>query len=750
VSPLALNAAQREAVEHLEGPILVLAGAGSGKTRVLTARIAGLIERHGVDPRRILAVTFTNKAAAEMKHRVGALLGREPDGLWIGTFHSVCARLLRREAPLLGFTRQFTIYDEDDSEALLRRVVDDLGLPPRLYAARSLRHEISRAKNAMTTPEQYAAAALDPYHANVGRVYAAATQALKRANAMDFDDLLLHPLALFAQHPQREAEYQARFQFLLVDEYQDTNRAQYRFLQHIGGGHRNIFVVGDDDQSIYGWRGADLRNILEFQRDFPGARLVRLEENYRSTRPVLDVANAVIAPNTGRLGKTLRTVRQGGEPVTVLHAADERDEAEWLVREFVRRARTGEHGWEDMAILVRTNAQTRPLEDELRRAAVPYRVVGAVSFYERREVKDLLAYLRLVVNRDDDEAFLRAVAVPRRGIGETSLGALVAAARQWGWSLQRTASAAGRLPDLKPKAREALVAWAQDLDALAAELGTLQPAETLRGLIARLHYDRWLLEEDETGPERMENVAELVNAAAAWSEEWGAGTEEEDGTPLERFLAQAALTANAEVAKGDRGVTLMTLHAAKGLEFPVVAVAGLEEGLFPLARADTPEAVEEERRLAYVGITRAKDKLYLTWAGARRRQGMLMPAFPSRFLADVPPSLVEERVTRPTWSVARERARPFFGQPRSRAPRSGPAPLALAAEPAEELPEVSDDAPRFVAGERVRHRRFGSGTIQAVQGRGRELKVAVAFDDEAVGLKQLLAAYAGLEREWDG
>jgi len=747
VSPLALNPAQREAVEHVEGPILVLAGAGSGKTRVLTARIAGLIERHGVDPRRILAVTFTNKAAAEMKHRVGTLLGREPDGLWIGTFHSVCARLLRREAHLLGFTRQFTIYDEDDSEALLRRVVDDLGLPPKLYPARALRHAISHAKNAMTTPEQYAADALDPYHANVARVYAAATLALKRANAMDFDDLLLHPLALFAQHPQREAEYQARFRFLLVDEYQDTNRAQYRFLQHLGGGHRNVFVVGDDDQSIYGWRGADLRNILEFQRDFPGARLVRLEENYRSTRAVLDVANAVIAPNTGRLGKTLRTTRQGGEPVTVVRAADDRDEAEWLVREFARRARQGEHAWEEMAILVRTNAQTRALEEELRRSAVPYRVVGAISFYERREVKDLLAYLRLAVNRDDDEAFLRAVAVPRRGIGETSLALLVAAARQWGWSLHRAASAAGRVPDLKPKARELLAAYAQDLDALAAELGTLQPAETLRALIARLHYDRWLLEEDETGPERMENVAELVNAAAAWSEEWGAGIEEEDGTPLERFLAQAALTANAEVSKGDRGVTLMTLHAAKGLEFPVVAVAGLEEGLFPLARAETPEAVEEERRLAYVGVTRAKDKLFLTWAGARRRQGMLMPAFPSRFLADVPPSLVEERVTRPMWSVAREPSRPFGGMARR---PSRPAPLALAAEPVEEFPEASDDAPRFVAGERVKHRRFGAGTIQAVQGRGRELKVAVAFDDEAVGLKQLLAAYAGLEREWDG
>jgi len=390
---------------------------------------------------------------------------------------------------------------------------------------------------------------------------------------------------------------------------------------------------------------------------------------------------------------------------------------------------------------VRTNAQTRAFEEELRRRGVPYSVVGAVSFYERREVKDLLAYLRLIVNRDDDEAFRRAVAVPRRGIGETSLTALGEAAAQWGWSLHRTASVAGRVADLKPRAREALIRYAQDLDAIAAELGALQPAEALRGIIQRLAYDKALLEEDETGPERVENVNELVNAAGAWSEEWGVPAAEEEGTPLERFLAQAALTTRAEVGTERQGLTLMTLHAAKGLEFPIVTVAGLEEGLFPLARADSAEAIEEERRLAYVGITRAKDRLYLTHAAARRRTGMLMPAYPSRFLAEVPPSLTEERVTRPSWGVARE--------PRHQPRRARPAPLALAAEVEESWPDVSDDAPRYVRGERVKHRRFGSGTIAEVAGRGRDLKVAVDFDDEAVGRKQLLAAYAGLERDWE-
>jgi len=749
---VALNEPQQEAVAHVAGPMLVLAGAGSGKTRVLTVRLARLIDEHGVDPRHILAVTFTNKAAGEMKARVTQLLGAEPDGMWIGTFHAVCARLLRREAPSLGFSRSFTIYDEDDVEALVRRLVDDLGLPPRLYGGRAVRHEISRAKNAMVGPEAYAQEAADPFHANVARVYEAMEAALRRANAMDFDDLLLHPLALFAQQPAILERYRARFRFLLVDEYQDTNRAQYLLLQALAGDAGNLFVVGDDDQSIYGWRGADLRNILEFQRDFPGARLVRLEQNYRSTQAILEAANSVITPNRGRLGKTLFTRREGGEPITVLCAADERDEAEWLVREFQARVRRGAHAYDEMAVLMRTNAQTRAFEDELRRAAVPYRVVGAVSFYERREVRDLLAHLRLVVNPDDDAAFRRAVGAPRRGIGEQSLEALSRAAAQWGWSLSRAAEAAGRVSELRPKAREGLEQFARELAAARRELAGLQPAEALRGIVARTGFERFLLEEDETGPERVENVAELVTAAAAWSEEFGAvlpdpGDSAEDRaaaeaeSPIQRFLAQTALTANAEVERGENGVTLMTLHAAKGLEFPVVAIAGLEEGLFPLSRADTPEALEEERRLCYVGVTRAKDKVFLTYATARRRGGELRAGFPSRFLDDVPPALAEQRVTRPSWGLARE-------------PRRRPAPaagrsLALVGAEEPDASEVSDDAPAYRAGERVRHRRFGSGTIRRVEGRGRDLKVAVEFDDETVGTKQLLAAYAGLERDWE-
>ncbi len=749
MSAIPLNEAQRAAVEHVEGPMLVLAGAGSGKTRVLTVRVARLIEGYGVDPRHILAVTFTNKAAAEMRERVARLLERNPDGLWMGTFHSVCARILRREAPHIGYARTFTIYDEDDVEALVRRLVDDLGLPAKLYGARGVRHEISRAKNALVGPAAYAADARDPWHANVARLYEALEAALRRANAMDFDDLLLHPLTLFDAQPAVLARYRERFRFLLVDEYQDTNRAQYLFLRALAGEGGNLFVVGDDDQSIYGWRGADLRNILEFQRDFPAARLVRLEENYRSTVGILDAANSVIAPNTGRLGKTLFTRREGGEPLTILRAADERDEAEWLVREFVERARRGTHAFEETAVLVRTNAQTRAFEEELRRSGVPYRVVGAVSFYERREVKDLLAHLRLVVNPDDDAAFRRAIAVPRRGVGEQSLVVLAKWATQWGWSLARTAAAAGRLTELRAQAREALEEFARALDAARAELKDLQPAEALRAIVARTGMDRYLLEEDETGPERVENVQELINAAAAWSEVVpapdGDDGAEDARSPVGRFLEQTALITSSEVVQGEGGVTLMTLHAAKGLEFPVVAIAGLEEGLFPLSRADTPEAMEEERRLCYVGITRARDKVFLSWAAARRRAGELRPSFPSRFLDDVPPALVEERITRPSWSIAREpRRRPSGASAVSRS-------LALVPDAADagDEAEANDDAPRYRPGERVRHRRFGSGTIQKVEGRGRELKVAVAFDDETVGVKQLLAAYAGLERDWE-
>jgi DNA helicase II / ATP-dependent DNA helicase PcrA len=752
-----LNPAQREAVEHVEGPLLVLAGAGSGKTRVLTTRIASLIDRHGVPPDRILAVTFTNKAAGEMKQRVGRLLGRDPAGLWIGTFHSLSARLLRREAELLGFTRQFTIYDQDDSLSLVKRLMEQRGHSTKLFPPRAVAALISHAKNRMLDPAALEAnAPFDRLSQVAADVYGAVGPALKAANAMDFDDLLLHPLTLFDLHPARLEAYRHKFVFLLVDEFQDTNKAQYLLVRRLGA-QGNVCAVGDDDQSIYGWRGADVRNMRDFQRDFPGARLVRLEENYRSTQIVLDAANGVIAENQGRLGKTLRTRRQGGERVTLLAAADERDEAEWIVAELGRRAQAGDWSYGEMAVLYRTNSQSRAMEEAFRRAGVGYRLVGAISFYERREVKDLLAYLRLIANPADDEAFLRAIGVPRRGIGDTSLAAFGRAAAQWEKPLLDTARIADRIPDLRPNVREAFRRFADFVDGLRARAGALAPAQILEQLVEGLDYEASLLAEGPEGADRWENVRELIASAADWSEVV-APEADDPGTPLERFLAEAALlTAQDSIVGAPDGVTLMTLHTAKGLEWPVVVLAGMEHGLFPLARAEEqPGGLEEERRLCYVGLTRAKDKLYLTWARARRRGGELRPGIASAFLRSLPPALVEERRTNALWAPDGRMGRWAGGQAGRGAGgqwgrwREEPPPVGPSAHlPRLPTEEASQDAPRYVKGERVRHRRFGSGTIRGLTGGGRDLKVEVAFDDAEVGIKQLLVAYAGLERDWE-
>ena len=750
----ALNPAQQEAVDHVHGPILVLAGAGSGKTRVLTTRIAHLIDKHGVPPGRIFAVTFTNKAAGEMKHRIGRLLERDPAGLWIGTFHSLSARLLRREAELLGFGRQFTIYDEDDRLSLIKRIMDQRGHSTKLVPPRTVQSLISGAKNRMVPPSELAAGVsqFDRLAQVAADIYAAMGPALKAANAMDFDDLLLHPLTLFREHPDRLKAYQARFNFILVDEFQDTNRAQYALIRLLGA-HGNVFAVGDDDQSIYGWRGADVRNMQEFLTDFPGARLVRLEENYRSTQVVLDAANGVIAENSGRIGKTLVTRRRGGEAVTLLAAADERDEAEWVARELERRSAAGDWAYPEMAVLYRTNAQSRALEEAFRRAGIPYRLIGAISFYERREVKDLLAYLRLVANPSDDEAFLRAVAVPRRGLGETSLATLGRTATQWAKPMLETARAAEGITDLRPGVREAFRAFATVIDGLAERAQRLAPAEVLEQVIRAIDYEAVLHAEGPEGADRWENVRELVASAANWSEEV---SEAAEGTPLERFLAEAALLASGDTVVGDEdGVTLMTLHTAKGLEWPVVVLTGLEHGLFPLARAEEQaDGLEEERRLCYVGLTRAKDKLYLTWARARRRGGELRPGIPSRFLRALPPGILDERRTTSLWapdwrsgSPAGRQAGQEFGRSRGRREAWSDRPTTQSPDRPPE--EVSQDTPRYVKGERVRHRRFGGGTIQGLSGTGRDLKVTVAFDDAEVGVKHLLVAYAGLEREWE-
>ncbi len=693
--PLRLNAAQRDAVEHAGGPLLVLAGAGSGKTRVLTARIAHLVTDRGISPGRVLAVTFTNKAAAEMKRRIAALLGRDPGGLWIGTFHSLCARLLRREAARLGFTPQYTIYDENDRLALIKRLMEARELSTKTFPPRLMQSVISNAKNRLLSPEELGAAAEDRVTRVAADIYHDMGAALARANAMDFDDLLLHPLTLFREHPDRLEFYQRRFDAVLVDEFQD----------------------------------------LDFRTDFPDSIIVRLEENYRSTQVILDAANGVIADNTTRMGKTLFTSRGGGELVVVVQAADERDEAEWLARELRSLCANGVTSYQDVAVLYRTNAQSRAFEEAFRRSAVPHRVVGAVSFYDRREVKDLLAYLRLVANPADDEAFVRAVQVPRRGIGIGSLRTLRDGATAWKRPLLDSAGIADRIHGMRTGAKQALQDFAELFEVLRAEAAEASPAALLERIIELIEYEEHLKGEGFEGVERLENVRELVAAAAEWSEELGP---DEIGTPVERFLQSAALTTSEEKISGDPdGVTLMTVHTAKGLEWPVVAIAGLEDGLFPLSRAmESPEGMEEERRLAYVAVTRAQDRLYLIWARARRRGGQIMPGTASRFIESLPPGVVEERRT--SGLFGGEWYRPA---PRQRVRRT---------EEVSESELESQDLPRFVKGERVHHRRFGPGVIRGVSGRGRDLKVIVDFEDDEVGEKHLLVAYAGLQRSMEG
>jgi DNA helicase-2/ATP-dependent DNA helicase PcrA len=745
-----LNPAQREAVLHFEGAMLVLAGAGSGKTRVLTTRIAHLVEHHGVDPKHILAVTFTNKAAGEMRERIGRLLGAEPAGMWCGTFHSVGARMLRSAAHLVGRTPSFTIYDEDDATGVIKRIMERLRISAKDYSPRSILDAISDAKNALVSATEYQSLALDPRTKTIAPVYAELEGALRQANAVTFDDLLVLPVRILEQNPHVQQQYSNRFRFVLVDEYQDTNRAQYRLIKLIAGEHANVMVVGDDDQSIYGWRGADIRNILDFEKDFPDAKVVRLEENYRSTPQILELANAAISPNTQRRGKTLRSTRPGGERPTVVGALDDRDEADFIVEEIAARrgspaARTPGHALgsgltlRDFAVLYRTNAQSRSMEESLRRRGFAYRLVGAVRFYDRREIRDLMGYLKLIANPNDDEAFRRAIAAPKRGVGETSIDALAAAARSEGIPLLAASVRPDLVASLRPAARTALAEFAALIGRLRETARESAVDEVLRDLIDAVRYGDHLRAEPDV-QDRLDNVRELVASAAEVVVDDGG---EVGLTPLDHFLQRSTLVTGVDALDPNAdAVTMMTMHNAKGLEFPVVFIAGMEDGLFPLARAfDDPPMLEEERRLFYVGITRAEQKLYITHARSRRRNGEQMPSIPSSFLGSIPPGMLEERSTLKLRATGRS-VMPH----QSAAVRRPGSRVSFGADT--EM-EASQDAPRFVKGERVRHARFGSGTISELSGVGRDTKVTVDFDDESVGRKRLVVAYAGLERGWD-
>jgi DNA helicase-2/ATP-dependent DNA helicase PcrA len=759
--PTELNPQQQEAVEHGEGPLLVLAGAGSGKTRVLTARVARLIESAAVPPHRILAVTFTNKAASEMRQRIEMLIGGETRGLWIGTFHSIAARLLRREAAHTSRRdRSFSIYDEDDSLRALKDAMEACGLDPRRWSPKAVRNRISSAKNALVGPNDYAVAAYDLLSRSVAEVYPEYEKLLARQNAYDFDDLLFECVRLVEGVEEVGERYADRFLHVLVDEYQDTNHAQYRMIRRFGSLHENVCVVGDDDQSIYGWRGADLRNILDFERDFPGARVVRLEQNYRSTGSILEVANAVISCNVARKPKRLHTEREAGEPILVVRTPNERREADWVTGQLQKLANL--YGYGDCAVLYRTNAQSRAFEEALRKGRVPYRIVGGVPFYDRREIKDVLAYLRLAVNRSDDAAFQRAIGWPRRGVGDVTLDRLREAAALDDVSMLEAASRATTIAGVPAAGGRGLVDFAERLEHLheAQRVGTARSA--MESCIKSFGLATALTDEED-GADRLENVSELLATAAAF-DRTEVDDADEDASELELYLQTVALRSEIDDVEFDgETVTLMTLHNAKGLEFPVVFLAGLEEGLFPLSRAmDSEGGLEEERRLFYVGVTRAMDRLHLTYTDRRWRAGMESRSSPSSFLDELPDEQIQRRLS---GGARGFQSRPGVGGGRAMAGSAlsgtsrwdpGVAPTGERYDwqrssgpseppPAEGLRYDYSDSQitlELRPGTRIVHPKFGEGLVLTVTGAGRETKAEIEF--EGVGTKKVVVAYAGL------
>jgi len=750
-----LNPQQRAAVLHFEGSLLVLAGAGTGKTRALTCRIAHLVREHGVPPHRILAVTFTNKAAGEMRERVANYLGEEPSGMWLGTFHALGARLLRIHTGEVGRTAPFTIFDAEQSLSQVKRAQKAVRVNPDRWNPRSVQGVISSAKNVLIGPQRFHdenADGADPLAAAAALVYPEYQAALARQNAFDFDDLLMKPVDLLESRPDVLHRYSDRFAFLLVDEYQDTNHAQFRLLDLLARLHGNLMVVGDDDQSIYGWRGADIRNILQFESVFPGARVVRLERNYRSTGHVLHAANAAISHNVARKEKTLHTRRADGEPLSVLHTATETDEARCIAdeTELLKQACGWSYG--SFAVLYRTNAQSRALEEELMRRFIPYQIVGGVRFYERREIRDALAYLRLISNPRDEEAINRIVNYPKRGIGTMTRGRLRAWARERGVSPLEAAAEAHAVNGIRPSTARMLRRFARMIGRWRSLARERNAGEVTEAVVTELDMRELLRREGPEGEDRAANVTELIAAAFRFDpSEHDLGEEEETAgaSELDLFLQHTALVTGIDAHdSGADAVTLMTLHSAKGLEFPCVFLAGMEEGLFPLSRAlELPEELEEERRLFYVGITRAEEKLYLSYAARRWRAGEGVTSRPSSFLDTIPDRLVEHRRS----SRLKVYRRPWRGRSRYREGghgRGSPDRGQVYPDPDRSgYDDLNQDAPRYRQGERVVHRTFGCGSILEVSGFGPDLRVTVDFDD--VGKKKMVVRFAGLERAFE-
>jgi DNA helicase-2/ATP-dependent DNA helicase PcrA len=725
-----LNDRQCEAVKHTEGPLLITAGAGSGKTKVLTCRIAHLLEL-GVAPYRILAITFTNKAAKEMKERVTNLVGAQADSIWLSTFHSFCAKLLRFEVDgFHGYTRNFTIYDSSDQLVLVKDCLKKLNLDDKQFTPRSVLGTISSAKNVLMDAKAFAAKASDFYEQKVADVYAMYQEKLRENNAVDFDDLLFLAVRLLQENEEVREKYQSRFQYILVDEYQDTNHAQYALTKILAARWRNICVVGDADQSIYAWRGADIRNIIDFTRDYPDAASIKLEQNYRSTKTILHAANAVIDNNESRPKKTLWTENPTGNKIIHYQAQTEHDEADYIAGVIYNRHEISHEPYGDMAILFRTNAQSRVLEEKLMRYAIPYTMVGGTKFYDRKEIKDVLAYLRLLYNPEDSLSLTRIINVPKRNIGATTMEHVAAYAEAQGISLFEALSSTDEIPVTK-RAKASLENFAAMIFDLLNDIEGKDVLSLIETVIKQTGYGDMLdkeAEHDPQGESRKENVGEFLSVAKDYMDSNPEGN-------LQDFLENVALVSDVDDFEStDSKVTLMTLHAAKGLEFPVVFLTGLDEGLFPHSRTlMDPAQVEEERRLAYVGITRAERQLYVTNAVTRTMYGRISAYMPSRFLAEIPSQFMEDYHRKSAMPQSRTTAVP------------GKQRVSILTKPvASSLPKKHAVTDTFAKGDKVRHKIWGIGTVLDVIGEGPNMQMKIQFPTK--GVRQVVVKYAPLEK----
>lgn len=731
-----LNKEQRQAVDTLDGPLLILAGAGSGKTRALTYRIANLVD-HGVSPWNILALTFTNKAAREMRERTEALLGGSVKDMWVATFHSCCTRILRSDIDKLGRDRNFVIYDDDDQTSLIAAIMKRLGVNDKDITKRQIKEHISEAKNKSTEPEKFLMD--NPYlDESVLKVFREYQRSLKEYNALDFDDLLGKTLELFQSCPEVLQKYRSKFRYILVDEYQDTNVMQYHIVELLAREHGNICVVGDDDQSIYGWRGADIRNILDFEKDFPGAKVIRLEQNYRSTSNILDAANAVIENNQGRKSKKLWTDNGRGDRIETFTADSERDEAHFVCRKIMEGVRSGMN-YGDFAVLYRMNAQSRIPETTMVNYGIPNKVYGGQRFYERKEIKDIMAYLRLIYNPFDDIALKRIINVPKRSIGDASIAELARVAEQEGKSMLVAALTS---ENIDPRAMKKIKPFADTMGEFIALSRTMPLSEFTWGMISALEYETYLKAEDKRGEveSRMDNLRELIGNIKEIEKDLSEG---EDA--LRAFLENVSLVSDIDsMNDGNGAVALMTLHSAKGLEFPVVFMIGMEENIFPTSRARNDmsnHAMEEERRLCYVGMTRAKQKLYLINARQRNIFGNESYNRKSRFIEEIPAELTvsDNPVKQPD---AREQAEHTRGQ-RKNFHRYAMDTHALGDGTRDVRPAATPVSKTFEKYQKVQHDKFGVGTVMEISGSGSSMLVSIDFG--AAGVKRFAAAYAPIK-----